>query len=120
MERTRIRTLPLLIAGALPATAGLLAQGSLPGFTSADLHALKTVSDVHVAPDGAHIAYVMSTWEKSGAPAPGLWVYDVAAGTHTQVGDSSTGAASPRWSPDSKWIAFLGRADTRPGLVIVR
>jgi len=96
------------------------AQTPPPGFAPGDLQAIKTVSDVHISPDGARVAYIVLDNQKSGRPTPTLMVYDLAASTHTRVGDGREGAASPRWSPDGKWIAFLGRVDARPGLALVR
>lgn len=115
--RTRLTA---VCAGIAVVAVSLAAQAPVPGFAPADLHKIQTVGDLDVAPDGSRVAYIVSTSEKSGSPTPSLWVYDVAANTHTQVGDGRTAASRPRWSPDSRWIAFLGRGDGRPGLALVR
>ncbi len=107
-------------AACLLALAAPSAQSPSPGFAPADLQALKTVSDVHLSPDGSKVAYIVLDYQKSGRATPTLMVFDIAANTHTRVGEGREGAASPRWSPDGRWLAFLGRADTRPGLVLVR
>ncbi len=70
-----------------------------------------TVSDARWSPDGTRVAFTTN-------PTPLLdqismqtaWVMDAAGGTPRKLAES--GAAdwthSARWSPDGKWIAFLG------------
>jgi dipeptidyl aminopeptidase/acylaminoacyl peptidase len=115
--RTAIVLVTVLLTAGLATIAG---DSGRPGYTSADLSKLKSVADVDVSPDGARVAYILETREKSGAPSATLWVFDVAAGTHTQVGDNRLAASTPRWSPDGHWLAFLGRGDGRPGLMLSR
>lgn len=108
-----------LLAGA--ALLGAQANPAVPGpVVPGDLLALESVVDVDVSPDGARVAYVVAKARTSGLPATTLWIYDIAAKTHTQVGDGRGSAAQPRWSPDSRWLAFRGRGDGRPGLMLVR
>ena len=86
----------------------------LQGFTSGDLHKLKSVGTVSVSPDGTHIVYSIRSNEGPGSPASTFWLSDVASGKQVQVGNPM---GSPRWSPDGGWIAFLGRVGDRNGLV---
>jgi dipeptidyl aminopeptidase/acylaminoacyl peptidase len=110
----------IIVAGWVLAGGTLWAQDQRPGFSSSDLQRLASVGDVQVSPDGSRVAYVVATNKKSGAPTRTLWLFDVAAGRHVQVGDDTSFSSSPRWSPDGRWLAFLGRADGRSGLMLVR
>lgn len=102
--------------------AALLAQAPapLPGITAADVAALKSVADVQISPDGSRIAYIVRSGDRGGRPQAALMVHDVAAGTSTQVGDGRDPVSTPRWSPDSRWIALIGRSEGRPGIDLVR
>lgn len=91
-----------------------------PGFTAADAAAVQVVTDVQVSPDGSRVAYIVRSSDRGGRPQTALMVHDVAAGTTATVGDGRGLVSTPRWSPDGRWIALLGRADGRPGLDLVR
>jgi dipeptidyl aminopeptidase/acylaminoacyl peptidase len=116
----RRRARPALVCAGVAAAWALLAQTPPPGFTPADVHALKSVGDVQISPDASRVAYVVLSNERSGRSSTGLWVYSRASGTHVQAGDGRDRVSTPRWSPDNRWIAYLGRPDGRPGLVLVR
>ncbi len=115
---------------ASPSSAALLAvallTGAHPGaqdtagLAPADVSRLASVGEVHIAPDAAHVAYTVVSNERSGRPTSNLWILDTQAGTSERVGDGRDQASSPRWSPDSRWVAYYGRADVRPGIVLVR
>jgi dipeptidyl aminopeptidase/acylaminoacyl peptidase len=108
---------PLLITMAVVFVAR---SAALPGLTTADLFKLKTVSDVQVAPDGKRIAFAIQSSERPGRPISQVWIWDGATGVARQLGTDRDGASSPRWSPDSQWLAFFGRVDDQAGLGAVR
>ena len=59
--------------------------------------------DPTVSPDGRWIAYQDKNWE--------LWVYDTEEQKHTRIARSDWEQfAHLRWSPDSKWLAFVETA----------
>lgn len=110
----------LAVASGLTAVLAAAGQVAPTGSTSADVHALKSVGQVHLSPDGTRVAYVVLSSEKAGRPSTTLWIHDLVRGTSAAVTDGRDAVSSPRWSPDGRWIAFLGRADGRSGLVLVR
>src|SRR5262245_2347806 len=69
--------------------------------------ALRTITDLQLAPDGRRIVYTVSS------PDPGqhghdldLWVVDL-DGRARQLTSGPGGDRAPRWAPDGRTIAFL-------------
>jgi dipeptidyl aminopeptidase/acylaminoacyl peptidase len=91
-----------------------------PGLVSADLFKLKSVGDVQISPDGKRIAFTLQSSERPGRPISQVWIWDAATGVARQLGTDRDAAASPRWSPDSQWLAYFGRIDDQSGLGAVR
>jgi len=68
-----------------------------------------TISDARFSPGGSHITFTSN-------PTPRLddisqqtaWLIDAAGGTPRKLADTSDFTHAARWSPDGKWIAFLG------------
>ena len=86
---------------------------------SADSRRLRAVSDVQLSPDGARVAYTVTTYDGPGRPGRQLYVLTLADGRSVRLGGEET-ASSPRWSPDGRLIAFKGTAEGRRGLVVAR
>ena len=93
---------------------------TLPGLASADLYKLKSVGDVQISPDGKRIAFALTSSERPGRPLSQIWIWDAATGVARQLGTDRDAASSPRWSPDSQWLAFFGRVEDQAGLGAVR
>jgi dipeptidyl aminopeptidase/acylaminoacyl peptidase len=82
------------------------------GLLPTDLSALKDVSDAQISPDGSKVVYVV------GESAPDrsrmisrLWITPTAGpgSKHLTTGDANE--STPRWSPDSKRIAFVSSTE---------
>ncbi|MEI6669279.1 MAG: S9 family peptidase [Acidobacteriota bacterium] len=90
------------------------------GWSSADHLAIKTIGDVQISADGHRIAYTLQSNERAGRASAQLWAWDAATGTAARVGGDKATGSHPRWSPDGKWLAYLGRADDESGLALVK
>jgi dipeptidyl aminopeptidase/acylaminoacyl peptidase len=69
--------------------------------------------DPHWSPDGKRIAFVSNRTGKEFDfdHNSDVWTIPASGGALTKVSDHAGPDRSPRWSPDGKWIAFLGAAD---------
>ena len=93
----------LLAAAAVPA----LAQAK-HALTFSDLMKVQRISDPQVSPDGKWIAYVVSTPDlEANKMVSHIWRITLAGGEPQQLTRGDASDSRPRWSPDSKSIAFI-------------
>jgi dipeptidyl aminopeptidase/acylaminoacyl peptidase len=73
-----------------------------------DLLALRTVGGVALSPDGKWVAYAISETDfDKDAFVTHLYLVPAAGGPSVQLTRGEKSATAARWSPDSKWLAFL-------------
>ena len=84
------------------------------GLVSSDLYKLQSIGDVQLSPDGTRVAYSIVHSERPGRPYADTWIRDLATGKVTQL----NGGSGPRWSRDSRWVAYAGRIGEGAGLIV--
>lgn len=79
-----------------------------------DLTRIRFVSDPQVSPDGARVAFVVTTLsEEQDAYLSNIWVVDSDGGLPRQFTTAPKRDTNPRWSPDGRWLAFLSEREAR-------
>jgi len=88
------------------------------GLQVSDLARLRSVGEVQFSPDGAAIAYSVASNDRPGRPYSQIWMADVASGRSTRLLADGESGSGPRWSPDGKRLAFVGRSAEGAGLLV--
>jgi dipeptidyl aminopeptidase/acylaminoacyl peptidase len=97
---------------AWPGSVQAQAQGRHP-ISFDDLMKMQRISDPQVSPDGKWIAFVVTEADlDANKVTPHLWVAPAAGGEPRQLTSRPQSDDRPRWSPDSRELAFIS---TRSG-----
>lgn len=72
------------------------------------LLALKRIGDPQISPDGTSVAFTVQTVDVAANKKPvQVWTVPIEGGTPRQITQDGEANQRPRWSPDSKRIAYL-------------
>ncbi len=92
---------------AVALTTALSAQTVKRQLKLDDVPNFKEVRDPQLAPDGQWVAYVVATTDvKEDKSTAQIWMTSYDGKTTRQMTRGTEGAASPRWSPDGKYLTF--------------
>jgi dipeptidyl aminopeptidase/acylaminoacyl peptidase len=114
----KTRSVAVAIAILLFAAPAVFAQGSGTNNASAN-HLLtpqqalnmRRISDLRFSPDGARLAFTVAEPPKDTENPHHIWIFDMATQQTRQYTFSDKSDDSPRWSPDSKFLAFLSNRE---------
>lgn len=90
--------------------------------TLEDFWSLKTVTDPRPSPDGAHVVYVVNSYdERRNQLHAALWLVSLQTGQTRQLSSGEKQDMQPRWSPDGSRLAFIStRHEEKPQLFVMR
>ena len=89
-------------------------------FTIQDLYRVKSISDVHVSPDGKSVIYAVATSDLPRAKrVTHIWMMDIDGRNARQLTSGDKSESSPAFSPDGKWISFISSKDGSPNLYVL-
>lgn len=112
--RSRAAAAALLALALLALPATLPAADKRP-VTETDLFQFVWIADPQISPDGSQVAFVRVSVnaEKTGYDTA-LWIVPADGSAPARPFTSGPGDAAPRWSPDSRWIAFTRGGEQKP------
>src|SRR5579871_6855620 len=81
---------------------------------------LKTAGSPRISPDGRYVAYTVSetNWEENAFEMQ-IWMAMTATGERYQLTHAKKLSSEPRWSPDSKRLAFLSDRDGSQQIYVI-
>lgn len=95
----------LLLASVAPALSAQTAPATL---TVDDLFRVLRVAEPRVSPDGAWVAYTVSTTSLDDErTTTRIWMVPAAGGEPVPLTLEGASASSPEWSPDGRYLSFL-------------
>lgn len=103
------------VALALPVAADAQGRALRPG----DVFRLRDVGDPRISPDGAWIAYTVTTTDSAKDKSDSdVWMVSWDGARTVRLTNSPEGEGSPRWSPDNRYLSFVsGRFEGTGGQV---
>src|SRR6266567_5665515 len=81
---------------------------------------MKQIAGVEVSPNGHYVAYVVqqANWDENSFDTQ-IWIHDNTAGENYQLTTGKKSSQSPRWSPDSRRLAFASERDNKRQIYVI-
>ncbi|OLC75418.1 MAG: hypothetical protein AUH72_20335, partial [Acidobacteria bacterium 13_1_40CM_4_65_8] len=111
-------TRTFIAAAGLVSLVGLTSAQSRRPLTPDDIFELKSVGDPRISPDGAWVAYTVSTMDrKEDNSDTDIYMVPTAGGDSIRLTSSKKPESGPRWSPDGRYLAFTSARDGKKSQV---
>ncbi len=89
-------------------------------FTIEDLYRIKSISDVHISPDGKSVVYAVAESDLARAKRIShIWMMDIDGKNARQLTFGAKGESSPRFSPDGKSLSMISSRDGDSSIYIM-
>ena len=76
-----------------------------------DFFRVQDLSDPQVSPDGLWVAYVVSSNDRAAdEERSAIWMVSWDGKEHLQLTNAAADTEKPRWSPDGRYLSYLGKA----------
>src|SRR4051812_32324751 len=119
MKGQRMKRRILLCVSVCLALSGF-ASAQKRAFTVEDLYRIKSISDVHISPDGKAVTYVVTNSDLPRAKREShIWLMDIDGRNVRQLTNSAKGESAPRFSPDGKSLLFISSRDGSANLYLI-
>ncbi|HJQ18827.1 MAG TPA: S9 family peptidase [Gemmatimonadaceae bacterium] len=118
MRRLTLLFAAITLTPAVGATS--FAQSASPRpIRATDLYRLRSVNDPQLSPDGAWVAYTVSSVDSAKDKTDtDVWMVSWDGSQNIRLTSSPDGESSPRWSPDGRYLAFVsGRQEGKGGQI---
>lgn len=110
----------LLLFGILLSLAATAAAQSKRAMTFEDVLSLRVASDARLSPDGRHVAFVVTQADmKTNFRNSDVWLVSTEAGEPRVLTRSLKRDDQPRWSPDSRRLAFISDRDGKAQIYVI-
>jgi len=109
-----------IACGLVPSVAAVAQSASSPRpIRATDLYRIKNLNDPQLSPDGAWVAYTVSSIDSSKDKSDtDVWMVSWDGSQNIRLTSTPDGESSPRWSPDGRYLAFVsGRQEGKGGQI---